>query len=145
MRSVRREARPKSSLRGLRGKSCSGPTLPKPAISKCSNRSTGPVHFANHLTTKPVHFANHLAKIRSVVRPNSSDWFCNLFRRPVVFEQTTFATAEHAYQAGKPPANHLSPVTRMNIDIQQFYDFEKSRGIAAQYLVGGAIEAANQL
>jgi ribA/ribD-fused uncharacterized protein len=27
--------------------------------------------------------------------------FSNLFRRPIVFEQTTFATAEHAYQAGK--------------------------------------------
>jgi ribA/ribD-fused uncharacterized protein len=27
--------------------------------------------------------------------------FSNLFRRPVVFEDTTFATAEHAYQAGK--------------------------------------------
>lgn len=27
--------------------------------------------------------------------------FSNLFRRPVVFENTTFATAEHAYQAGK--------------------------------------------
>jgi len=27
--------------------------------------------------------------------------FSNLFRRPIVFEGTTFATAEHAYQAGK--------------------------------------------
>jgi ribA/ribD-fused uncharacterized protein len=27
--------------------------------------------------------------------------FSNLFRRPVFFEDTTFATAEHAYQAGK--------------------------------------------
>lgn len=27
--------------------------------------------------------------------------FSNLFRRPVIFEDTTFATAEHAYQAGK--------------------------------------------
>jgi ribA/ribD-fused uncharacterized protein len=27
--------------------------------------------------------------------------FSNLFRRPIVFEDTTFATAEHAYQAGK--------------------------------------------
>jgi hypothetical protein len=27
--------------------------------------------------------------------------FSNLFRRPVFFEGTTFATAEHAYQAGK--------------------------------------------
>jgi ribA/ribD-fused uncharacterized protein len=27
--------------------------------------------------------------------------FSNLFRRPIVFERTTFATAEHAYQAGK--------------------------------------------
>jgi ribA/ribD-fused uncharacterized protein len=27
--------------------------------------------------------------------------FSNLFRRPVLFEETTFATAEHAYQAGK--------------------------------------------
>jgi ribA/ribD-fused uncharacterized protein len=27
--------------------------------------------------------------------------FSNLFRRSVVFENTTFATAEHAYQAGK--------------------------------------------
>jgi ribA/ribD-fused uncharacterized protein len=27
--------------------------------------------------------------------------FSNLFRRPVMFEDTTFATAEHAYQAGK--------------------------------------------
>jgi ribA/ribD-fused uncharacterized protein len=27
--------------------------------------------------------------------------FSNLFRRPVIFEATTFATAEHAYQAGK--------------------------------------------
>jgi ribA/ribD-fused uncharacterized protein len=28
--------------------------------------------------------------------------FSNLFRRPIDFEGTTFATAEHAYQAGKP-------------------------------------------
>jgi ribA/ribD-fused uncharacterized protein len=28
--------------------------------------------------------------------------FSNLFRRPIVFEGITFATAEHAYQAGKP-------------------------------------------
>jgi ribA/ribD-fused uncharacterized protein len=27
--------------------------------------------------------------------------FSNLFRREIVFEDTTFATAEHAYQAGK--------------------------------------------
>jgi ribA/ribD-fused uncharacterized protein len=27
--------------------------------------------------------------------------FSNLFRRPVMFEDTAFATAEHAYQAGK--------------------------------------------
>ncbi len=27
--------------------------------------------------------------------------FSNLFRRPMVFEDATFATAEHAYQAGK--------------------------------------------
>jgi ribA/ribD-fused uncharacterized protein len=27
--------------------------------------------------------------------------FSNLFRRPLVFEETSFATAEHAYQAGK--------------------------------------------
>lgn len=27
--------------------------------------------------------------------------FSNLFRRPIAFEDTTFATAEHAYQAGK--------------------------------------------
>jgi ribA/ribD-fused uncharacterized protein len=27
--------------------------------------------------------------------------FSNLFRRPIVFEDTSFATAEHAYQAGK--------------------------------------------
>lgn len=27
--------------------------------------------------------------------------FSNLFRRPIFFEDTTFATAEHAYQAGK--------------------------------------------
>jgi ribA/ribD-fused uncharacterized protein len=27
--------------------------------------------------------------------------FSNLFRRPVAFEDSTFATAEHAYQAGK--------------------------------------------
>lgn len=27
--------------------------------------------------------------------------FSNLFRRPITFEDTTFATAEHAYQAGK--------------------------------------------
>src|SRR5260370_28871925 len=27
--------------------------------------------------------------------------FSNLFRRPIVFEETTFPTAEHAYQAGK--------------------------------------------
>lgn len=27
--------------------------------------------------------------------------FSNLFRRSIVFENTTFATAEHAYQAGK--------------------------------------------
>lgn len=27
--------------------------------------------------------------------------FSNLFRRPVIFEDITFATAEHAYQAGK--------------------------------------------
>ena len=28
--------------------------------------------------------------------------FSNLFRRPIVFEDKEFATAEHAYQAGKP-------------------------------------------
>jgi hypothetical protein len=28
--------------------------------------------------------------------------FSNLFRRPIVFEGETFATSEHAYQAGKP-------------------------------------------
>jgi ribA/ribD-fused uncharacterized protein len=28
--------------------------------------------------------------------------FSNLFRRPIVFEGTTYPTAEHAYQAGKP-------------------------------------------
>jgi len=27
--------------------------------------------------------------------------FSNLFRRAILFENTTFATAEHAYQAGK--------------------------------------------
>jgi ribA/ribD-fused uncharacterized protein len=27
--------------------------------------------------------------------------FSNLFRRPIFFEETTFKTAEHAYQAGK--------------------------------------------
>jgi ribA/ribD-fused uncharacterized protein len=27
--------------------------------------------------------------------------FSNLFRRPILFEDTSFATAEHAYQAGK--------------------------------------------
>ena len=27
--------------------------------------------------------------------------FSNLFRRPITFEDATFATAEHAYQAGK--------------------------------------------
>jgi ribA/ribD-fused uncharacterized protein len=36
-------------------------------------------------------------------RANEKPWgaFSNLFRRPVDFEGETFATAEHAYQAGK--------------------------------------------
>jgi ribA/ribD-fused uncharacterized protein len=42
---------------------------------------------------------NEISFYRANEKPHGA--FSNLFRRPVVFEDTTFATAEHAYQAGK--------------------------------------------
>jgi ribA/ribD-fused uncharacterized protein len=42
---------------------------------------------------------NEIRFYRSNEKPYGG--FSNLFRRPIVFEDTTFATAEHAYQAGK--------------------------------------------
>ena len=43
--------------------------------------------------TKEIHF------YRANEKPYGA--FSNLYRRPIVFEEQTFATAEHAYQAGK--------------------------------------------
>ncbi|WP_273457418.1 NADAR family protein [Nevskia ramosa] len=43
--------------------------------------------------TKEIHF------YRANEKPYGA--FSNLYKRPVVFEEQTFATAEHAYQAGK--------------------------------------------
>jgi ribA/ribD-fused uncharacterized protein len=42
---------------------------------------------------------NEIRFYRSNEKPYGA--FSNLFRRPIVFEDMTFATAEHAYQAGK--------------------------------------------
>src|SRR5205085_10433072 len=45
---------------------------------------------------------SEIAEIR-FYRANEKPYgaFSNLFRRPIVFEDREFATAEHAYQAGK--------------------------------------------
>lgn len=43
--------------------------------------------------------ANEIRFYRASEKPYGA--FSNLFRRPIVFEGETFATSEHAYQAGK--------------------------------------------
>ena len=61
-----------------------------------------PVHGTPKSVVAPANLVDAPNEIR-FYRANEKPYgaFSNLFRRPIVFEDRVFATAEHAYQAGK--------------------------------------------